>query len=313
MPSDLPIVTPDPPPPPPASRRSAAERYGGLFYFGVGGLAVVLVLVGWFAREVYRMRGVWRAVYVLHDASRPADDRIQAAHALTREPNVSARQLWDIALRTDLPPLARYLVAEALPAGAATSDPRGYALAVARSPGWPDWLRVLLARPMAYAAVGGTRFPPEALVEARRAFPDPSLHAWLLTAQARNEVESKPAGPTAVATLEALAQSAPAGRRREPATLLRSLRLSTDAAVAQFDLATAVLRAEHPGAAALWSGWEQSGGVLLRTSAPILPRSAPAATGTRVPAPAADGPPARSPLDDPPPRPAPDDPRPPAR
>jgi hypothetical protein len=307
MPSDLPIVTPDPPP---ASRRSVAERYGGLLYLGVGGLAVVLLLVGWFAREVYRMRGVWRAVYVLHDGSRPEDERIRAAFALTREPHVSARQLWDIALRRDLPPLARYLVAEALPAEAATADPRGYALAVARSPGWPDWLRVLLARPMLYAAASGTPFPAEILVEARATTPDPALRTWLLATEGRVRWEAAKTFPRALALLDEAART-PGPLQPQAMALSWAATEPLPGALARLDDATRRLRDDHPAARELWRGWEERDGELARTSAPILPRSAEAATGTRVPAPATptDGRPSRSPLDATPPRPAPDDPR----
>ena len=75
------------------------------------------------------------------------------------------RQLWDLALSRVPPDLARYLVAEGLTSQAVADDPRGYALAVSRSEGWPPWLRILLARPIAYAAGEGEVIPRYTLME----------------------------------------------------------------------------------------------------------------------------------------------------
>ncbi len=62
---DLPIVTPDPP------RRSESERYGSLFYLGVGGLAVLVVLIGWFGWSAWSLRDVWTNIYILNDPKLP--------------------------------------------------------------------------------------------------------------------------------------------------------------------------------------------------------------------------------------------------
>lgn len=156
---DLPIVTPDPP------RLSQREKYGSLFYVGLLGLVIALGLVAWFVHGAWAMREVWSNVYVLHDEARPESERAKAAFALSRDPRVNQRQRWDICLRRPLPALARYVIAESLTAEAASADPRGYALSVARSPDWPDWLRLVLTRPMAYAAVEGVKFPELALEE----------------------------------------------------------------------------------------------------------------------------------------------------
>ncbi len=137
--SDLPIITPDPP------RRSQAQKFGGLFYLGIGGLAVLVLLIGWFGWGVWSLRHVWTRVYILNDAGRPEPERIDAALALSRDPDANQRQLWDLALSRVPPPLARYLLAEALTSEAIQADPSGYALAVARSEGWPDWLEALAA------------------------------------------------------------------------------------------------------------------------------------------------------------------------
>ncbi len=160
----LPIVTPDPPP----RSRSQAERFGALFYLGVVGLIVLLTLVGWFGWSVWTLRSIWWNVYVLHDPKRPDADRNAAAYAFSHDPAVNQRQLWDVALRKDLPPLARYVVAEGLTDEAAAADPKGYGLAVVRSEGWPDWLRLLLLRPLAYRAAAGHPLPREALAELRQ-------------------------------------------------------------------------------------------------------------------------------------------------
>ncbi len=167
----LPIVTPDPP------RLTTRQKYGGLFYFGLAGLALLIMLVGWFAHGAWSMRTVWYDVYVLHAANRTEGERISAAFALSRDPRVNQRQRWDICLRRPLPALARYVLAESLSGEAASADPRAYALAVARSPGWADWLRLLLVRPMAYAATEGVRFPGQALEELMRQ-EDPAIRLW---------------------------------------------------------------------------------------------------------------------------------------
>src|SRR4051812_27063925 len=85
----LPIVTPDPP------RRSDPDKYGGLFYLGAVGLAILVALVGWFAWGAWTHRDIWTNVYVLHDQKHSERDRLQAAYALARDPRVNQRQYWD--------------------------------------------------------------------------------------------------------------------------------------------------------------------------------------------------------------------------
>ena len=75
------------------------------------------------------------------------------------------RQLMEICLRRDLPDLARYLLAEAVSTEAVARDPRAFALTVARSPDWPDWLRLVLSRRLAYGATRGYAIPEVALDE----------------------------------------------------------------------------------------------------------------------------------------------------
>jgi hypothetical protein len=239
----LPIVTPDSP----APKRTAVERFGGMFTLGIVGLVVMVGLVGWFGWSVWALRDVWSNVYVLHDTSRPEKDRIQAAYDLSRNPKVNARQLWDIALERRLPPLARYLIAEALPAAATEDDPRGYVLAVARSEGWPEWLRVLLARPIAYEASEGGRFPREPLEELAKN-PDPAVALWAVFALARPGDE------------EARIRLRVSAGQGSFAPVAEQLLIALDATTpaertASLDAATLWLREHHPASVSVWKGW----------------------------------------------------------
>lgn len=239
----LPIVTPDPP------RRLQREKYGSLFYVGLFGLAVLLGLIGWFAQGAWALRDVWSNVYILHDESRPEPDRIRAALALSRDARVNQRQRWDICLRTPLPALARYVLAESLTAEAASADPREYALTIARSPGWPVWLRMLLTRPMAYAALDGGTFPPEALEEMQK-HSDRGIALWSSFILAQEDSNDR-SGHQA---LEAGCQGS--GWDRELACLLRDaigLKGQPDAQKRLLDRATVWLRGHHPECKAIWS------------------------------------------------------------
>jgi hypothetical protein len=255
----LPIVTPGPP------RRSEREKYGGLFTLGAIGLVVVVALVGWFAWGAWSLRAVWSNVYALHDDHRPEAERVQAAYALSRDPRVNQRQYWDISLRKPLPELARYVVAEALTAEAATADPRGYALTVARSPGWPNWLRLLLTRPLAYAAAGGAAVPAGPLRELRDRGYDPAIGLWADFALAA----STPADPAAATALAAAAQDD--GPDQVLArTLLDALRAGGAERTRRLDEATLWLRTHHPDASRVWAGWRVEGDRLVPGPAPKL-------------------------------------------
>ena len=72
--------------PPTRSAAADREKYGALFYLGVGGLVVIVALVGWFAWQAWSLRDVWTNVYILHDARRSEPDRVQAAYALAQRP-----------------------------------------------------------------------------------------------------------------------------------------------------------------------------------------------------------------------------------
>ncbi len=248
----LPIVTAD------APRLTEREKYGGLFYLGAVGLAVVVAVVGWFGWSVWSLRDVWRDVYVLHDTARSEDERIQAAYRLSRDVRVTDQQRWDIALRRPLPPLARYLVAESLTARFVKSDPREFARVVALSEGWPDWLRALGVRAMAVAAAEGGRFPADALDRLADG-PDPSLRPWV---EAIRACEGE-AGRDAADRLRDMAQGT-----GDDAAIARGLALASASASPEGEghlaEATRLLRTLHPDAARVWDGWAERDGRLGR-------------------------------------------------
>jgi hypothetical protein len=250
----LPIVTPAEREQDQARRRSGRDKYGGLFYLGVAGLAVVLTLVGWFAWSAWSLRAVWRNVYVLHDQHRSEAERVAAAYALARDPRVNQRQYWDTCLRRPLPALARYVLAEALTAEAVKADPRGYALAVARSTDWPVWLRLLLARPLAYAATQGVPIPAAPLRELRDRQYDPAITLWADFALAA----AKPPDGDAAATL-ARAASGTAPDSAFATMLQEALRAEGTERIRRLDEASRWLRTHHPEAAKVWSGWRLEG------------------------------------------------------
>jgi hypothetical protein len=230
--------------------RPDRDRYGGLYWLGLIGLAIVLALLAWFAWGAWSLRAVWGNVYVLHDPHRSDAERIAAAFALSRDKRVNQRQLWDISLRRSLPPLARYIVANALTAEAVTADPRGYTLAVARSTGWPVWLRLLLARPMAYAAAQGTPLPADVLRELRDRDFDPAITLWADFCLAAG----RPADPESQAHLErAAARDTP--YRPFSALLHDALQADSAGRLRRLDEATRWLRTHHPEAIRVWSGW----------------------------------------------------------
>ncbi|MGE3820142.1 MAG: hypothetical protein AB7I30_12035 [Isosphaeraceae bacterium] len=249
----LPIVTPEP------DRLSQTEKYGGLFYLGLAGLVLSLSILGWFAWGVWSTREIWRSVYVLHDPQRTEDERVQAAYALSRSVDVNQRQLWDVALRRDLPPLARYVVAEGLTAEAVAADPKAYGAAVARSEGWPDWLRLILTRPMVYTAAIDRPVPRESLIELT-ASPSPAL-----VLLARFALAASSAGdPESEAALREAAERGEGELRGLAEDLVQALdgrRL--DQKLIPLDRATIRLRTLDP-AAPLWRGWEVQGETLRR-------------------------------------------------
>lgn len=241
----LPIVTPDQP------RRADHERYGALFRLGAVGLVVLVGLLGWFGWGVWSLRSVWTAIYVLNDPRRTEPERVRAAYQLSHDPRVDPSRRLEIALDRDLPAVTRYLAAESLRASAA-AVPRRYGLMVARSEGWPGWLRLLLVRPIAYAASVGRPVDREALAElARRE--DPALVLWTRYAQAASDLDVE-----AGARLRDAAEN---GGPNQP--LARALVEALDARravdrAAALDAATRWLRSGHPGAAEVWRRWDET-------------------------------------------------------
>ncbi len=258
---ELPILEPDPP------RMTLREKYGGLFYLGVGGLIVSVLLVGTFFTQLYRTRDLWAAVYVLHEPQSSDPARFEAAWLIARSPDANDRQRMDFALRKDLPDLARYIIAEGLTPDAIQADPKAYAVMVAQSEGWPDWLRLMAARPMAYAVGQGYRITWEPLDELRgRA--DKALALWMTYTRA----VMGPGDPIVLKQLhDAAAQPGP---YQGLATLLdEAARAGGEERVAKLDAATAWLRSSHPPCVHVWVGWEERNGELALK--PIEPKPNP--------------------------------------
>jgi hypothetical protein len=239
---------------PPLTQR---EKFGGLFYLGIGGLLVLIVLVGWFSYAVWANSDVFMDVYRLHDAKRPEAERDQAAFRLSRNPRVNDTQRMQMSLERDLPDLARYLLAESVSTDAVAEDPRSYALTVARSPEWPDWLRLMLSRQLAYGAGRGYAIPHASLEELAR-HADPMIGLWTTYALA----VLPDSDPRWAAQLETSALEE--GERAElAALLLAALRLSGTEREARLDLATRWLRRHHPHSAKIWQGWDVKDGQLV--------------------------------------------------
>jgi hypothetical protein len=234
------------------------EKYGGLFYLGIGGLLVLVVLVGWFSYSVWAIRDVFTDVYLLHDATRPEAERARTAFRLTRNANLNDTQLMQMSLERDLPGLARYLLAEAVSTDAVANDPRTYAVTVARSPDWPDWLRLLLMRRLAYGASRGYAVPRDSLEELAR-HADPMIGLWATYALANGP----DADPRGLAELEKAAnENGPRGELA--AILLDALRSPEPERETRLDRATVWLRRQHPQAAKIWKGWDVKNGRLVQ-------------------------------------------------
>jgi hypothetical protein len=148
----LPIVVIDSPPPP-QPPRTQLDKYGGLLYLGIAGLAVMALLIAWFAYSLWQLRDVWTEVYALHDSKRSSAQRIESALKLSRDPRVTDRQLMEICLHRDLPDQARYLLAEAVSTEAVARPSR------LRSRRGPEPRLARLAAPGPVAAPGLRRDP----------------------------------------------------------------------------------------------------------------------------------------------------------
>jgi hypothetical protein len=240
----LPILDSIPPPPlPPRTRR---DKYGGLFYLGIGGLALLVVMIAWFGYSVWQLRGVWAEVYALHDPKRSDAERIESAVKLSRDPRVTDRQFMEICLRRDLPDRARYVLAEAVSTDAVASDPRAFALTVALSQDWPDWLRLVLSRRLAYGATRGYAIPEVALNDLAK-HSDPMIRIW-----ANFSLAVVPGLKTDAPAKLAEAARAPDDNGKLAAMLLAAKDAPPGQRENRLDEATAWLRHHHPEAVKIW-------------------------------------------------------------
>jgi hypothetical protein len=138
------------------------------------------------------------------------------------------------------------VLAEAVSTEAVARDPRAYSLAVALSPDWPDWLRLVLSRRLAYGASRGYAIPQVALEELEKSS-DPMTRLW-----AEYALAVMPAlKSTAVAKLEEAARAG--DENGKLATLLLAARnAAPKERERQLDEATQWLRHHHPQAAKIW-------------------------------------------------------------
>ncbi len=248
----LPIVTIDPP------RKTQREKYGSFFYLGIAGLLILLALLSWFGWQAWSLREIWTNVYVLHDESRPTDERIAAAYVLARDGRVVAQQRWDIALRRPLPDLARYLVAESLTTDLVKAEPAQFAKTVAFSEGWPGWLRLLGLRAMALAAAEGATFPADA-PDALAGKSDPLFSCWVDYIRA----VSGDGDRAAAARLRERAEGH-GPEARTAGELSRAIEAGSFERATHLDAATRLIRADSPEAAHVWEGWAEQGDRLER-------------------------------------------------
>jgi hypothetical protein len=239
-------------PEPPSRKRTEVEKYGLAYWLGLAGLVGVIGWVGWFGWNAWLLRDVWRNVYVVNDPESSETARVAAAWALAKDERVTQRQFHDLALSRVPPERARYLLAEGLTYEAVSHDPRGYVLAVARSEGWPPWLRAQLARPLVWAALLGVRIPDELLAELE-GNRDPVVS--LLAAGARQWTGPAEAQAAARGRVAELAESN--GELSGLAAMFRhaAVEQRLDAREAAIEGLNAWLRVHHPDARRVWAGW----------------------------------------------------------
>lgn len=140
-------------------RKTQAEKYGGLFYLGAVGLALLIGLIAWFGWGVWSLRYVWSNIYVLNDPSRDEATRLAAAKDLVANPDLTPQQRLDLSLSTTAPIAARILIAESIPREAILSDPKAFPRSIAEKEGLPAELRLVYLRQMAFAADWLEKYP----------------------------------------------------------------------------------------------------------------------------------------------------------
>ena len=258
-PISFPSLTILPQAPPISPPLTQSEKYGGLYILGIAGLVVVVALVGWFGWRAWSLRGVWGAIYKLHDGTLPVGERVDAAAYLAREPGLDDLQRWEIALRKPLPDPARYLLAESLDGSIAASEPGGFARVVAFSEGWPGWLRLLGVRAMALAATRGTTFPAEPL-DRLATEPDPFLASLLAYTRALGRSD-QPGIVTARDRLHELAGlPGPPGAFAARLVQLVEPEVDRSTRLARLAELTRDLRSDDPAALVTWAGWHERDG-----------------------------------------------------
>jgi hypothetical protein len=264
--SDLPIISPPSGPSAPPRTRSETEKYGAAYWLGLIGLAVLLTLVGWFVKDLFQLTPVWSSVYTLNDARASLDRRVEAAWELANDPRVTQDQLRELAFSRTPPEPARYLMAEAMSSEAVAADPRGFVLAVSRSEGWPPWLRLLLTRTIAQAAIDGIDVPSELVGELSR-HSDRAVGLWADLALAFSQ-DSAAAG-AARARLEAVAKGSGSPNESPLAVkLLQVIQSREHERADAFAQATRWMRENHSDARRVWTGW-----TFESTGRPVRPRS----------------------------------------
>ena len=159
------------------------------------------------------------------------------------------------------------MIAEGLTPEAIRADPKGYALMVARSEGWPDWLRLLMARPMAYGVGEGYRIAWEPL-DLLRGNEDPAIALWATYTRA----VMAPGDPPAARSLEEAA-ARPGPLQPLAALLDAAAKAEGPARSGSSTRPTRWLRTHHPEAAEIWKGWAEKDGQLVETSPGGSPRS----------------------------------------
>jgi hypothetical protein len=151
-----------------------------------------------------------------------------------------------MSLQRDLPDRARYALAESVPTSVVGYDPRTFALAVARSPNWPVWLRLLYTRLLTFSAAKQYGIPPEALKQLADG-PDAMTRIW--AAAALLFLPEPPAGLS-----EQIEQAAklPGPEGELSRRLLEAVHAPAEQRAVILDSATEWLRHNHPDAVRIW-------------------------------------------------------------
>ena len=169
------------------ARLTTAQKYGSLFWLGISGLVVTVLLVAWFGTQLWAMRDVWRAIYVLHEESMPVAQRLQAAELLASDPRLEPTQIQPMIFRKTLPDKARYLLAERLDQALSVKDASQMLklLGTTGPTSPPNWLRGHLARLAAVSVRADGRFPA-GLFEQLMIDEDPVVANWAAFALTRS-------------------------------------------------------------------------------------------------------------------------------